>query len=236
MPELAAYAGARPVADFLWWTTTALGPHGFHEQTALPLVSVCRDELMFPFVDAVTAEWGHCFDMSSLAGLPLLGRTGVTAALGHAPDEGGRHRLVVFAFPHIGLDADGTVGAVHRPGVPGTTAACGAVEVARTALGRGVSGVVLDPHDVEESVLVSRLRRVLGDAPVPGLVEVTELVRAAAVEELTLLLTGLSTTEVSVDVALLSGVVVHGATDDVVSASSATVWVDGSRRDLALPG
>ncbi len=235
MRDPAAYAGALPVADFLVWTSTALAPHGFRSPTSLPLVSVCRDELMFSFVDAVTAEWGHCFDMSSLAGLPLLGRTGVTAALGHAPDSGGRHRLVVFAFPHIGLDADGTVGAVHRPGVPGTTAACGAVDVARTALRRGVSGVVLDPHDVEESVLVARLHGVLGDAPVPGLVEVTELVRAAAVEELTLLLTGLSTDRVRVDVALLSGVVVHGATDDVVSASSATVWVDGTRRDLALP-
>jgi hypothetical protein len=139
---------------------------------------------------------------------------------------------VVFAFPHIGVEDDGAVGAVHRPGVPGTTSACGAVEAARTALNRGVSGVVLDPHDLEESILVSRLRRVLGDGTVPDLPEVTELVRAAAVEELTLLLSDLSTPQVAVDVALLSGIVVHAPDDDVVSLVSATVWVDGVALDL----
>lgn len=227
------YADALGVEEFLAWTSLALGSHGFARESSLPLVSVCRDELMFPFVDAVTEHWGHCFDVSSLAGLPLLGRTGVAAALGHTPDEDGRHRLVVFAFPHIGFD--GVVGSVHRPGVPGETTACGAIEVARTALARGVSGVVLDRHDVEESLLVARLREVLGDAPVPDLVAVTDLVRRAAVEELGLLLGDLGSPTVPVDVALVSGVVVHGPRDDVVALSSATLQVDGVRTELELP-
>ena len=227
------YADALGVEEFLAWTSLALGAHGFARESSLPLVSVCRDELMFPFVDAVTAHWGHCFDLSSLGGLPLLGRTGVSAALGHTPDEDGRHRLVVFAFPHIGVD--GFVGSVHRPGVPGETTACGAIEVARSALARGVSGVVLDPHDVEESMLVARLRHVLGDAPVPDLVTVTELVRRAAVDELVLLLGGLSTPRVPVDVALVSGVVVHGPEVDSVALRSATLSVDGATADLPVP-
>jgi hypothetical protein len=222
-----------PVPSLLDWTRDALAPYGFAEHTSLPLVSVCRDELMFGFVDAVTAHWGHCFDLSSLAGLPLMGRTRLGAALGHAPDDDGRHRLVVFAFPHIG--ADGGLGAVHRPGVPGTTSACGAVDVARNALLAGVSGVVLDPHDVEESLLVQRLRRILGSAPVPTLPEVTELVRAAAVDELALLLAGLSTPQTVVHWALVSGVVVHGHHEDSVSVSSATVVVDGVAKGLTLP-
>jgi hypothetical protein len=230
---LAPYPELLAVPTLLGWTRDVLAAYGFAERTSLPLVSVCRDELMFGFVDAVTAHWGHCFDLSSLAGLPLMGRTGLGAALGHAPDDDGRHRLVVFAFPHIG--ADGGMGAVHRPGVPGTTSACGAVDIARNALLAGVSGVVLDPHDVEESLLVQRLRRVLGDAPVPSLPEVTELVRRAAVGELTLLLGGLSTAEVVVDWALVSGVVVHGHDEDAVSVSSATVVVDGVAKDLTLP-
>ena len=227
------YAELLDVSTLLDWTRDALAPYGFHEHTSLPLVSVCRDELMFEFVDAVTAHWGHCFDLSSLAGLPLMGRTGLAAALGHAPEDDGRHRLVVFAFPHIG--ADGVIGAVHRPGVPGTTAACGAVEVARKALRSGVSGVVLDPHDVEESVLVQRLRRTLGSAEVPALPEVTELVRRAAVDELSLLLSGLSTPQAVVDWSLVSGVVVHGHDVDAVSLSSAVVVVDGVATDLTLP-
>jgi len=229
----ALYADLLAVPTLLDWTRDALAPFGFDERTSLPLVSVCRDELMFAFVDAVTARWGHCFDLSSLAGLPLMGRTGLSAALGHAPDDDGRHRLVVFAFPHIGHD--GGLGAVHRPGVPGTTAACGAVEVARTALKSGVSGVVLDPHDVEESVLVQRLRRILGSAEVPDLPAVTELVRRSAVDELTLLLSGLTTPAVVVDWALVSGVVVHGHDDDAVSLASAVVVVDGAATELPLP-
>jgi hypothetical protein len=232
--DAAAVAGPLvPVATLLDWTRDALAPYGFQEHTSLPLVSVCRDELMFGFVDAVTAHWGHAFDLSSLAGLPLMGRTGLTAALGHAPDDDGRHRLVVFAFPHIG--ADGGIGAVHRPGVPGVTAACGAVDVARTALASGVSGVVLDPHDIEESLLVQQLRRVLGSADVPDLPAVTELVRRAAVEELALLLADLSTPDLVVDWALVSGVVVHLHDVDAVALSSARVMVDGAAVDLVVP-
>ena len=226
------YPEAVDLADFVEWTGWVLRANGFHASTSLPLVSVCRDELMAPFVAAVTGRWGHCFDMSSLGGLPLLGRTGIAAALGHAPGEGGRHRLVVFAFPHIGVAADGAVGGVRRPGVPGTTSACGALEVARTALAAGVSGVVLDPHDVEESLLVTTLRSVVGDAPPPGLVEVTEIVRQAAVEELAHLLSGLASSTVPVDFALLSGVLVHGAEDDRVSVVSAHMSSDGETRDL----
>jgi hypothetical protein len=233
VPGTDAVGALVPVASLLDWTRDALAPYGFHEHTALPLVSVCRDELMFGFVDAVTAHWGHAFDLSSLAGLPLMGRTGLAAALGHAPDDDGRHRLVVFAFPHIG--ADGGIGAVHRRGVPGTTAACGAVSVARTALAAGVSGVVLDPHDIEESLLVQRLRRVLGTGEVPDLPAVTELVRRAAVEELALLLADLSTPDVVVDWALVSGVVVHLHDVDAVTLSAATVVVDGAATELTLP-
>lgn len=226
------YPETSSVADFVSRTSEILGPLGFDASTSLALVSVCRDELMFPFIDAVAAEWGPCFDMSSLAGLPLLGHTGVQAALGHAPDEQGRHRLVAFAFPHIGVDARDSVGAVTRPGVPGSTAACGAIDVARQALVGGVSGVVLDPHDVEASLLVARLRSVLGDAEVPDLVAVTDLVRVCAVDELTYLLSGLSSTDLVVDFALISGVLVHGPDGDRVSLSSVTVSVDDHTMDV----
>jgi hypothetical protein len=232
--EVEVYARAREVDNLLDWSRTALAAYEFTPDVSLPLVSVCRDELMFGFVDSVTAHWGHCFDLSSLAGLPLLGRSGLAAALGHAPDVGGRHRLVVMAFPHIGIDSDGGVGTVHRPGVPGITTACGAVHIARQALAEGVSGVVLDPHDIEESLLVQRLRRVLGDADVPDMAFVTELVRRCAVDELRLLLSGLGTDEVAVDFALFSGVVVHASTTDLVTLDTAELTVDGLQIDLLV--
>lgn len=210
------YADAVDVDEFLDLVETELGPSGFTPATALPLLSVCRDELMAEFRRDVRRRWGHFFDVASLGGMPLLGRTGVAAALGHAPLDGVRHRLLVLALPHIGLE-DGVVGSVLRPGVPGMTSACGAISVAREALAAGVSGVVLDRHDIEESLLVARLYASVGTGDVPDLVTATELVRRAAVDELRLLAGELSTPADPVDVALVSGIVVHATGDDRVS-------------------
>ena len=210
------YADAVDVDAFLDLVETELGPRGFTPTTALPLLSVCRDELMADFRRDVRRRWGHFFDLASLGGLPLLGRTGVSAALGHAPLDGVRHRLLVLALPHVGLEK-GEVGTVVRPGVPGTTSACGAIVVAQQALASGVSRVVLDRHDVEESLLVARLHETVGSGAVPDLVETTELVRRAAVDELRLLAGELSTPASPVDVALVSGIVVHATDHDRVA-------------------
>lgn len=216
MGDVQPYADAIGTDAFLDLVEAELAPHGFSPDTALPLLSVCRDELMAEFRREVRRRWGHFFDVASLGGLPLLGRTGVRAALGHAPQDGVRHRLVVLALPHVGLEG-GVVGEVLRPGVPGTTSACGAVVEAARALAAGVSGVVLDRHDVEESLLVARLHETVGTGTVPDLVALTELVRRAAVDELRLLVGGLSTPEAPVDVALVSGVLVHATGHDLVS-------------------
>jgi len=210
------YADSVDVEAFLDSVEAELEPYGFGPQTALPLLSVCRDELMADFRRDVRRRWGHFFDLASLGGLPLVGRTGVAAALGHAPLDGVRHRLLVLALPHVGLE-DGVVGSVLRPGVPGTTSACGAIVVAQQALASGVSGVVLDRHDIEESLLVARLHETVGTGAVPDLVATTELVRRAAVDELRLLAGELSTPSAPVDVALVSGVVVHATGHDVVA-------------------
>jgi hypothetical protein len=210
------YADAVDVDAFLDLVETELGPAGFTPTTALPLLSVCRDELMADFRRLMRHRWGHFFDLASLGGLPLLGRTGVGAALGHAPLDGVRHRLLVLVLPHVGLE-DGVVGSVVRPGVPGTTSACGAIAVAQQALAAGVSGVVLDRHDVEESLLIARLHETVGAGAVPDLVATTELVRRAAVDELRLLGGELSTPAAPVDVALVSGILVHATGHDRVA-------------------
>lgn len=216
------YADAVDVGAFLDRVERELGPHGFEPDSALALLSVCRDELMADVRREVRDRWGRFFDLASLGALPLLGRTGIAAALGHAPLDGTRHRLVVMSLPHVGLES-GVVGSVSRPGVPGVTSACGAVVVAGRALADGVHGVVLDPHDIEESLLVARLRDVLGDAPVPPLQELTRLVQTAAADELRLLASELSTPSAPVDVALVSGVVVHATGRDLVADVSVEV-------------
>ena len=42
----------------------------------------------------------------------------------------GKERYVFLSFPHISVDAMGTVGAISRPGRPGQSCACGALNAA----------------------------------------------------------------------------------------------------------
>ena len=234
------YPDAVSVDDFVTWTTWVASRFGFRPSNALPLVSVCRDELMLPFQDAVHAMWGPSFDASSLAAMPYLGRTGIAAALGHAPGEDGRHRFVVFAFPHIGIDADGTIGRVWRRGIRRSTTACGALVALRSLLREAEAGEPadepdfedIDPDDVEMSLVARHTHAALGGAAVPGLVTLTDLVRREAVTALERLVINLNEDGRPVDRALFSGVIVHSDDGDLVAPASAFVVIDGARRSL----
>jgi hypothetical protein len=231
----AHFPDAVPVADFVTWTDWALAGFGFRPVNVLALVDVCRDELMLGFQHAVRATWGPTFDAGSLAALPLLGRTGIGAALSHAPGEDGRHRFVVFAFPHIGIDDAGVVGSVRRPGIRHGTTACGALVAARAQLATEPLGrLAFDDDDVEMSLLRRVLRAELGEAPMPDLVTLTEVVRRRVTSELERLVAGLTEVGSPVDHAMLSGVVVHAPDgSDLVALAAAYVVIDGCRRDLA---
>lgn len=118
--------GTVPAADYVARTTAAAGGLGFHRGDTLPLVAACRDEFMVPFTDLVDRAWGPHFAIGSLGGLVLAGTSGIAAAVGHAPDRGLR-RFVLYCVTHIGIDDDGTVGRVRRPGQLRGSAACGAL-------------------------------------------------------------------------------------------------------------
>ena len=145
----ANFPGALPLADFAPWTVRALEPHGITPGHSLSLFGVCRDELLFPFEDAWQQAWGPAFDMTSLGGMLLLGRTGLTAALHHAPGVDGRLRYVVVAMPHIGITADGAVGAVLRPGQTADLLTAGRELEAAAACDIALfSGIVVHASDV----------------------------------------------------------------------------------------
>ena len=223
------YVDAVGLGDFLTWSEWALARVGFRPSNCLPVVSVCRDELMAPVDEGVRRVWGQPFWAGALAGLPFLGRTGMAAALGHVPGEDGRHRFVLFCLPHIGIDADGTVGRVHRRGMHRPTAACGALAAfrAEVAAGDRAAGRVdeLDPDDMEQSLLRQRLGPELGDQ-VPSLVEVTEIARRVAVTDARRFI-GLAGGDRPVDVACISGVVVHLPDGvDLVAGVDADVRID----------
>jgi hypothetical protein len=231
-PALASAAGRYgetvAVDDFITWSEWALARVGFRPSNCLPVVAVCRDELMAGFVQAVTNVWGRPFEAGSLAGLVFLGRTGMQAALGHVPGEDGRHRFVVFCFPHIGVDDDGTIGRVQRRGMYRASSACGALASFRAQLLAGEHQVGVDPDDVEQSLLRRRLLEAIDTDANPSLPELTELARRASVDDIARFI-DLARGAEPVDVAFVSGVVVHLPDGiDHVADVRADVMIDGS--------
>ena len=63
------------------------------------------------------------FPLGGLGGLPFTGKTGWGAFSSHCPDNG---NIVVLFAPHVGVDANGKVGAISRDGQACGSSACGA--------------------------------------------------------------------------------------------------------------
>ncbi len=220
------------LGDFVTWTEWSLARVGFRPSNCLAVVDVCRDELMAGFSEAVAGTWGRPFEVGSLGALVFAGPTGLRAALSHVPGEDGRHRFVVFAFSHIGVDASGAIGRVQRRGMHRESAACGALVSFRAQLLAGESGFVPDPDDVEQSLLRIRLARLLPAGDVPSLLELADMARRAAVADLRRFIEVASEDE-PVDVAYLSGVVVHEPDGhDAVVRVDGAVTIDGQPHPL----
>lgn len=226
---LQSYADAAPLNDFVTWTDWALARVGFRKTNVLPVAAVCRDELMLETETAIAATWGPPFDMGSLAGMVFLGRTGMAAALGHAPGQDGRQRFVVFCLPHIGIDQEGDVGQVRRPGMQRDSSACGALIALHRQLVKGQLSLAMESGDLEQSLLRQRLVADVLGKPVPSLIELTEIARKAAVTDVMALAAGLES-EHPVDVAYVSGVVIHGPRgQDFVASVEGVCHIDGER-------
>jgi hypothetical protein len=225
------YAGAFTTGSFAGWTTEILTPHGFTAANTLPLVGVCRDELMFPVEHAVHEAWGLSFDMSSLAAMVFLGRSGLSAAAHHAPGEDGRQRYLCLVLPHIGLDAAMGEGYVQREGQDAPTSACGALKALLDEARSGVRRLALDRDDFEMSLLRMTLLPLIGES-VPDLASLTEIARRAATDEVLRLCRSLLTSS-RADVAVVSGMVIHGPDGDRVTVREAWVSI-GSGDPVSL--
>jgi hypothetical protein len=215
------YASGLAAEAFAGWTNGVLQPHGFTAANTLPLVGVCRDELMFPIEHALHEAWGLAFDMSSLGAAMFIGRSGLAAAAHHAPGTDGRHRYLCIVLPHIGLDTTMGVGYVQREGQTAPSSACGALMVLHDELRAGVRNHQLDPEDLEMSLLRITLLPLVGTT-LPDLASLTELCRQLATRELVRLIKGLLESP-SADLAVVSGIVIHGPRGDRVAIHEA--WV-----------
>jgi hypothetical protein len=230
------WPGALTPAALVRWSLEALAPHGFAPGGVLPLIGVCRDEMLVPVIRAIQDDWGPSFSLSGLGGMPFLGRSGLAAAASHTPDREERARFVAFLFAHIGITTDGTIGLARRPWQESPRPTCGALTVLRSELDGGVEHPIdrIDPDDPEVSQLWAAVRpRMAG--PVPDLPTLTELVRGLAVEELVRQIGVLQGTRpATTDLAVISGIVVHGPDGDRVAVRDAWVRLGGDPTPVPL--
>lgn len=133
-----------------------LEARGFSPESTLLASSVCPDELN-PSVTGFADHYGVAFRMGGLAGFPFAGRTGFQAFVSHAPDMFGARRVLVVYGPHVGIDADGTLGQVRRPGMRHATATCGSLVGALAAVEHGNLSSEIDPCDLQQGHVVRLL-------------------------------------------------------------------------------
>jgi hypothetical protein len=213
---------------------SALYQAGFHRSNTLTCVALCRDELTQPLRRTLDNLWGDGFDASALAGVPSLGRVGLSAAAGHTPVSGGRGRLVVYALTHIAIGRDGELGASSRQGRTDGSSACGALAAVRQAAEDGAFGAELDAAEPEFSLLRTHLSPRMPPDRVPDLAELTNIAHDVIADTLTRDLEAVVDTD-GTDYGLVTGVLVHAhAGREFVWPGRMYAVVSGERRDLSL--
>ena len=234
------FPGAVAKDSFLASTFARLAHEGFSKDNTLACVALCRDEIVISLVRGVERYWGHAFSLASLAGMVTAGRTGLGAAMAHAPTDDGRQHIVLYAMPHIAIAADGTVGQVERSGLKGPSAACGALVQFRDGLLGGTVDIELDRFDIEQSLIGSRLNPLISHGDVPSLVDLTKLAAGAIEDDLTRIVADLiedadlQETDLP-DYAMFVGVQIHGPENtNYVWTRSSHMVIGGVLTELEL--
>ena len=210
------FPGAVLEGEFIAGTARRLGEEGFSQANTIACVALCRDEITRPLFTDVERVWGPAFSFAGLAGMVTAGRTGLGAAIHHAPIDDGSRRFVIYAMAHIAIAADGTIGQVERPGITGPSSACGALVAFRDELQEGTLEVEFDRYETEQSLLKHRLLPLIGYGTVPDLVDLTKLTVAAIEDDLRAILRSLANEwkgtdhEMPTDAAIFSGIQIHG--------------------------
>jgi hypothetical protein len=194
------------------------------------MVNLCRDEITVTLKHKLDQVFGSSFNVNGLGGVLTCGVTGVAAGLSHAPisSGSGKERYVFFSFPHISIDSRGMVGTISRPGRPGQSCACGALNKAMVDIKAGglaanckVPGVH-EPLDPEFTILKQRLARRLryegvNDASVANLdlVAITSVAERTITDDLEFLISQ-TVDPTKADYVVVTGVQIHnwGSTFD----------------------
>jgi hypothetical protein len=220
-------------ADFVKRTYEALNRLGFNAGNTIACVGVCRDEITQPLISLIKDTWGESFNLSSLAGMFFAGKTGLMAAMHHAPNVEGRERYVYYALPHIAIDDEVQVGLCRRTGREGKSIACGALNAFQKEMAGGRIDPSIDNEDVEQSLLKMRLIKEIPYGQVPGLFELTKITQMVIQSDLENTLKRVVDIDKS-DYSVITGIQIHAPDGNYVWPASCYVLVNGIRHDIEL--
>ena len=240
--------------DFLFRTEVMLRRFGFTTDNSIALTSLCRDEITFPLKNAIDDIFGYSMDLDGLGGIISAGITGLGAGLSHSPTDHltGKERYVLFAMPHIAIDAEGRVGSIVRAGRRGQSCACGALvkmqpmfkQYKEGTLEMGLDEGGHDPLDPEFSILTRRLITAVNKDEIPDkglpLSDVTRLADRVIRRDLDKLI-GKTVDVTKSDYAVVTGIQIHSTAAnnrtwhpalEFISPTSMYVVKDGVRHDM----
>ncbi|KAF0144855.1 MAG: low-co2 inducible protein lcib [Nitrospirae bacterium] len=219
--------------DFVKKTYSSLKDLGFNDDNTIAATCICRDEISQTLRSIIKHMWGEAFNLSSLAGMFFAGKTGLSAAMHHAPVEDGKERYVFYALPHIAIASDGKPGVCRREGREGASTACGALVAFQKEMAGGRLNLALDNEDVEQSLLKTRL---LGEIPygkVPDLIELTKITQTAIQADLERTLNKVVNKDRS-NYAVITGIQIHGPENNYVWPAECYAIVNGKQIQLKV--
>jgi hypothetical protein len=161
------------------------------------------------------------------------GKTGIKAAIHHAPQIEGRERYIFYVIPHIAINEDGKSGFCKRRGIKDESSACGALCLFLSELHQGKLIIRLDEEDIEESLLKRRLLREIPYGHLPDLIELTKMTRKVVQEDLEHIIEKVVDTSKS-DYAVLTGIQIHAPDANYIWPADSYVVMDGKKLALRI--
>jgi hypothetical protein len=219
--------------DYVKQTFDVLKRFGFTDENCIASVCVCRDEISQSLRSHIKHTWGEAFNFSSLAGMFTAGKTGLKAAIHHAPKVDSRERYVFYVIPHTAIDEDGKTGFCKRKGIKEYSNACGALCLFLDELYTGKLHIKIDEEDIEESLLKRRLIKEITYGDIPSLIELTHIARKVIQEDLEHAIEKVVDTSKS-DYAMLTGIQIHAPDINYVWPAESYVVKDGKKQEIKL--
>jgi hypothetical protein len=156
----------------------------------------------------VTKYWGKTFDCRSLGGFVLMGKSGMSTALTHAPIIDGIRRFAIYAMPHIAISEKGGIGTVYREFIQQASHACGSLSAVLKELESGFIKVETDLDDIEQCSIRQKLLSAIRYGDVPDLIALTKLARRIVNDDLERLLRNVD--RAAFNYAIMTGILIHG--------------------------